>query len=190
MTFQIPDSAQKWLAVQRPIRAGSTEGSMAHNIEPEMRQLAETFPDGIKSILDIGCGVGLTSLWLRNLTGCKVDGLDGNGMDPVRSGWLQHNEPWNNTEVTRELWDANGGQDMRIYTPDNMPVYRYDLLVSVTAWGWHFPVETYDAEDLLKEPGYVSIDVRRHRAHIPSRWKPMSSFRVDHKRTTCLFRAR
>jgi SAM-dependent methyltransferase len=187
MTVVVPESAKLWLAAQRPVSAGSLEGDESWMVEEEVKAAIYHIPK-VFSVLDIGCGIGLTSLMLKRHLGCEVSGMDGTGMDDVRSGFGLSKGPWNNTEATREFWVANGEPDMRIYENGERIDRKFDLIISFAAWGWHFPLSTYDPTQWLNSPGYVACDIRRGVEKEPSSWSHLSSYRVNHKRTFCCWR--
>ena len=184
MNVIIPDSAAIYLAAQRPVKAGSLDGNKVDVLERDVDRALSILPK-VESILDIGCGVGLTTLHLKRALGVEICGLDGTGMDPIRSGYGKSKGPWNSAEVTRELWRRNG-EDIRLYEIGERIDRKFDLLVSFAAWGWHFRLDTYDAALLLNKPGYVAVD-RRAGDERHGDWKLLSSYPVNPKRTFCLF---
>lgn len=182
----IPESARPWLLKQRTTPGKESE------IEDAAMRLWDMLPDSDLeplSILDIGCGIGLSTFYLnRHLTPSILCGIDGTGNASVQGGPAT-NGAWNDLAVTRELLDANGLEGVDLFEIGGDIPWKFDMLASFASWGWHYPIDTYDYRKLLNPGGLITIDVRRGlEDQVPADWELIDSRIVNHKQRHCLYR--
>ncbi len=134
--------------------------------------LARALPPQVDHILDIGCGVaGIDALLFQHYrrdAGLRFSLLDRTQTDSrLRYGFASRGEFYSSLEVARELLIANGVSSERIRLVPaqegyEVPVREVDLALSLRAWGYHFPVETYLAAvvSAMRPGGWLIIDVR------------------------------
>lgn len=139
----------------------------------EFDTFREVLPDSCATILDIGCGVGgidvlldrhyrprqpLIYLLDRTETSAEVYYL-----------FRQRAAFYNSLDVARDLLMRNGIPAQRIYQLAATDQYevcvedqRFDLVISLLSWGFHFPVRTYVSRvaEVLSETGRVILDIR------------------------------
>jgi SAM-dependent methyltransferase len=143
------------------------------DMQAEFATIAEYLPDTCSRVLDIGCGVaGIDVLIDRHFADCSADLhlLDKSHVE--RSVFYMFHERaafHNSLEIARLLLASNGIQRDRIHlheaSGDNdidVPE-EFDLVISLLAWGFHFPVETYinRVAETLNDQGVVILDVRK-----------------------------
>jgi len=134
--------------------------------------LAPFLPPQGDHILDIGCGVaGIEALIFQHYRrdeALTFSLLDRTQTDPrPRYGFAKRADFYNSLEVARELLLANGvtADRIRLIPAEEgfgVAVQEVDLAISLRAWGFHFPVETYLPEVIraLRPGGWLIIDVR------------------------------
>ncbi len=134
--------------------------------------LAQALPPQATHLLDVGCGIaGIDALLYQHYRrdrALRFSLLDRTQIDSrLRYGFAGRADFYNSLEVARELLIANQVSAERIrliparddYT---IPTQDVDLALSLRAWGFHFPVETYlpAVMNALRPGGWLIIDVR------------------------------
>ncbi len=134
--------------------------------------LAHALPPQATHILDVGCGIaGIDALLYQHYRrdrGLRFSLLDRTQIDArPRYGFARQADFYNSLEVARELLIANGvsGERIRLMSAQEgyaVPAQDVDLALSLRAWGFHFPVETYlpAVMNALQPGGWLIIDVR------------------------------
>lgn len=118
------------------------------------------------SILDIGCGLAITDIFLVRAFGPKtLYLLDGDGTIPkIEVGFKAGQQPWNDVAIGAAMVRANVQLDCAVFevrpTAFTMPA---DLIVSFRSWGHHYPVGTYieSVKRSLSPNGVVVLDIRQ-----------------------------
>lgn len=131
-------------------------------------------PQSLRSILDIGCGLGLVDLVLykRIHPAPDVYLLDKDNehgsFSSVSGGFHQRYVFTADLGVTRAIFLENGAQEEHVHfvEPDANAVgalQNIDLILSLTSWGFHYPIETYweGVEKIMHEESVLFIDLRK-----------------------------
>ena len=131
-------------------------------------------PDRLDKVLGIGPGVaGLEahlSSYLAGLGQSRPDILllDKSELGDVFYGYHDQPAAYNSLKVARELLVDNGHPadkialiDASAFDPVNLP--KLDLVTSLIAWGFHFPVATYleAVHTSLHDEGVLILDARK-----------------------------
>lgn len=137
----------------------------------EYSSISRFLPLSAEHVLDIGCGVaGIDVEIFQKMDGYKnttfhlFDQTRTDGK--IHYGFKGEGSFYNSLEVARSMLESNGVANQKIELHDvrnGFPIgYSYNLVISLIAWGFHFPVSTYlDAVfNSLKEGGVLVIDVR------------------------------
>lgn len=160
MTIIVPDSATAHLQTQRTNK-GLTNKQRAQQVVAEFAVLPSILPKPPKSILDLGCGVGIGLVVLSKLfPDARLAGVDGSGPVAKIGGYMPvSKQPWNSLMVTQELLMANGVK-ATLYDISEQITEQFDLVVSTHAAGYHWPIEAEAKR--LKDVGaaYVWYDER------------------------------
>ncbi len=147
MPIIIPESCLKVLKVFR------TSGDYAVDVDNDFRQMEPHFPEQVNTIIDIGCGLaGIDILLRRKFPNARIMLLDKNGELPYYN-WQAANNPYGNREMAEELMSCNGLHDAQWI--DDTDSLEADLIVSTLAWGFHFPLSTYNVH------GFCIADLRK-----------------------------
>lgn len=162
-----------WLArLEAQLWAEDVRRNYVALMRREYAILAPAVPPQASHILDIGCGVAGIDVLLyqhyRRNAMLTFSLLDRTQTDlRLRYGFASRGEFYSSLEVARELMIANGVSSERIRLVPaqegyEVPVREVDLALSLRAWGFHFPVETYLPEVMraLRPGGWLIIDVR------------------------------
>ncbi|HLC34461.1 MAG TPA: hypothetical protein VJJ70_05620 [Anaerolineales bacterium] len=162
-----------WLArLEARVWAADIRRAFIALMRREYAILAPFLPPQVDHILDIGCGVaGIDALLFqhyRRHAALTFSLLDRTQTDArPRYGFAGRGHFYNSQEVARELLLANGvaADRIRLIPAEEgfaVAAQDVDLAISLRAWGFHFPVETYLPEVMhaLRPGGWLIIDVR------------------------------
>jgi SAM-dependent methyltransferase len=144
----------------------------------KVNQLADAIlgatSENIASILDIGCGLGLVDLVLYKRISPSPDVylLDKNNehksLSPVSGGFNQRFIFTADLDLARDIFETNGvkTEQLHFVEPDNNAIAslpKVDLILSITAWGFHFPIEMYweGVQRILHNKSVIFIDLRK-----------------------------
>ena len=125
--------------------------SFYRDISIEFDRFKSYLPNPVNNILDIGCGVGAINIFLNKFyeNRPKFHLLDKNYVsNKIVYGFKKSKtEGYNNLEVTKKFLEANDINLKNIYTYDadknELKAIKYDLVISLVSWGYHYPIETY-----------------------------------------------
>lgn len=159
--MKIPESCNSFIQLQRTRKI-----PFADEIKAEYLKLKPFLPASIKSVLDIGCGIGGIDYYLSKNHGSPVlHMLDYNKKDEnIHFGLRPTASKYNSLESTREFLNNNGITNFELHDaekgyPDG---HEYDLIISLLSCGYHYPVNTYlnGIIKTLSKDGALIIDVR------------------------------
>ncbi len=165
----IPASAVPYLKIQQG-RINALSGAPAAWREAYRRQLIDThaaiaqfLPKPLTSVLDIGGGMGGFDALLAALNpGLRVAILDG-ADDPAKV--QKADQPYSSAGAAAEFLEANKVAGFWFFRPGDLPEEpprKFDLIISLQAWCFHFLPSTYMAFALkCSRPGTIWVlDVR------------------------------
>ncbi len=169
--FRLPYYA--WLGrLEARIWAEDVRKNYVALMRREYAILAHALPPQATHILDVGCGIASIDALLyqhyRRDRALRFSLLDRTQIDSrLRYGFAGRADFYNSLEVARELLIANGVSSERIrlilaQEGYAVPVQDVDLALSLRAWGFHFPVETYlpAVMNSMRPGAWLIIDVR------------------------------
>ncbi|MBI4224907.1 MAG: hypothetical protein HY617_01105 [Candidatus Sungbacteria bacterium] len=152
----------------------SVEKLFSEEMTLEYNQMKPYLPAHARTILDIGAGVGGIDILLgKHYEQDKpmIYLLDKTEM-PAKVYYSLREKGcfYNSLELGRDMLVENGIKPEQIFlqeaTDDNRIISdtKFDLIVSLISWGFHYPIATYldQVYDKLAEGGAVITDVRRH----------------------------
>lgn len=126
----------------------------AADVKADFEQIEPYLPERVESILDIGCGLAGLDVYLkRKYPDASLSLLDSDGENPVY-GWGDVNVPYGSRKAAEALLEANGVKVDRWVPAGTKERLEADLVVSTVAWGFHFPLSTYDVH------GFCIADLR------------------------------
>lgn len=106
-------------------------------------------PEYCGSVLDVGSGLGGINIMISRHyepMSLQVDLLDGADDKPVVT---LHRITFNSMAVAKDFLSKNGVLNVNTFTPDQVrsnearPQHRYDLVISLGSWCFHYPPDTY-----------------------------------------------
>lgn len=170
--FILKSNYDPYLTLQRN-RNSSDKQLLLNSYYKDYKMIASFLPSNVTQILDIGCGLAISDVFLFNHY--KADKLikfylfDKTGISHnLHFGFSDKPSYYNSLYLAYDLCLANGMASQQIIpmnaTKENLTdLKNVDLVVSFIAWGFHFPVDTYldEVYNLLAPNGRLIIDIRK-----------------------------
>lgn len=130
----------------------------AAHVAEDFEGMRAHLPAQVRSILEVGCGVGALNVFLqRAFPEASVTLLDGDKVSrDGGAGYSSTPDIYNSRERTEQLLAANGCKVDRWLDIGTKEVLEADLIVSLASWGYHYPLATYRAR------GFAIVDLRRN----------------------------
>ncbi len=169
--FHIYNLAIKIESMLLPTR---TKRLFSLDMEREYSIIKNYLIKGPRNILDIGCGVAGIDIMLNRHYVAEnqkpnfylLDKSEVNSK--VYYGIEKHAAYYNSLGIAKELLEANGVEDKRIFMQevDDKPFFpndKFDLVISLISWGFHYPISTYleQVYERLNVGGQLIVDVRK-----------------------------
>jgi SAM-dependent methyltransferase len=142
------------------------------DIHQEYDSIKQFLPERAGKILDIGCGIaGIDLLLYRHYHACQseLSLLDKDLLsEKIYYGYKSSGAFYNSLSIAQTFLTANAvpSSKILIYDPDadGFPRReRFDLIISLISWGFHYPVETYleEVHGSLADDGVLILDLRK-----------------------------
>jgi SAM-dependent methyltransferase len=143
----------------------------SEDIRREYELIKSSLPERAERILDIGCGIAGIDVYLfRHYGGMpRLYLMDQARLDQIYYGYENRAAFYNDIGLARLFLNQNGVPNSNIHfveaevgNIDRMGT-DFDLVVSLIAWGFHFPLSTYLEEVLrsLRANARIVVDLRR-----------------------------
>ena len=168
------------IGLEAAVLKNRTKKHFSDDMRREYEILKDHLPLSASNILDIGCGVAGIDAMLNNHYAGAFRGnsvpvppsiylLDKSEINPkVYYGLEKEAAYYNSLDIAKRLLVANGVHESRIHLQEatGQPIFpgvKFDLVVSLISWGFHYPVETYldEVHSLLAPGGKLIMDVRK-----------------------------
>lgn len=140
------------------------------DMRAEYESIRNALPPTADDILDIGCGIAGIDVYLFGHYGQTptLHLMDKTQVDPIYYGYESRAAFYNDMDLTRRFLTLNGVPEEKFRFIEAMAGNidragsKFDLVLSLIAWGFHFPLETYLEEVLrnLRPGGRIIVDVR------------------------------
>jgi hypothetical protein len=141
---------EECMAVSRKFRP---HADYLAELEMDFAQIEPHLPEKVDSILDIGCGLAGIDVYLkRKYPKAYLTLLDKDGNDAV---FCWDGTPYGSRREAEMLLEANNFKVDRWLPAGTTEPLKADLVVSLLAWGFHFPLDTY------KVSGFCIADLRK-----------------------------
>lgn len=118
----------------------------------EYISIKDHLPEYAESILDIGCGIGGIDIYLYKhyKNSANIYLIDKSAIDDnLHYGFKDHGSFYNSLMLTRSFLSKNNVPEERIFVQEanagNTIEFnqKFDLIISLISWGFHYPVTTY-----------------------------------------------
>jgi SAM-dependent methyltransferase len=140
------------------------------DMRSEYESIRAALPARVADILDIGCGIAGIDVYLFEHYGRAptLHLMDKTQIDPIFYGYESKAAFYNDMSLTRRFLTLNGVPEGKFRFIEALAGNldkageKYDLVLSLIAWGFHFPLEVYLDEVLgnLRPGGRIVVDVR------------------------------
>jgi SAM-dependent methyltransferase len=153
------------------LRNSAIKNDYMADMEAEYLDIKNYLPLKAINILDIGCGMGGIDVFLSkhyNSPETTFYCLDKTKTDTIYYGFKEKAAFYNSLDVAREFLSLNGIKKIYTLSANDANTIetkeKFDLILSLISWGFHYPVETYllQAYTHLREGGHMIIDVRKN----------------------------
>lgn len=193
----IPGSAIKYIRLQRTeYRKYNTEEAIEkynEGMEKEVKDITSAI-GSVAKIVDIGCGMAGVSVNLSMFYAYPdLYLIDKNIISKkLRYGFSEVDSFYNSFDVLRETLEMNGIKNYNFVEPENdfSKIKGVDLVISLLALGFHFPVKIYFERiyDCLGEGGALICDIRKRNYNeeiklIQLYFKDLSEIKTDNPKT-------
>jgi SAM-dependent methyltransferase len=141
------------------------------DMQSEYNEIISFLPEKVKNILDIGCGIGGIDVFLSEhykLEEPHFYCLDKTQIDSVFYGFNKIGAFYNSLENTKQFLQLNEIPNINILEADSnykIPAdEKFDLIISLISWGYHFPIDTYlnEVYSHLNNGGHLILDIREN----------------------------
>lgn len=146
-------------------------------MEAEFAMISPYVGDSLDKVVSIGPGIaGLEMVALSKSQGAISSSshiylVDKTGIDPIHFGFHEKAAVYNSLDLAKQVLVSNGASSEFIHLIDadiaNKKLVELsgevDLVTSLIAWGFHFPVSTYvdSVYECLKKGGRLIMDIRK-----------------------------
>lgn len=190
MGLIVPDSSLHFLKQQRTGYGGAYANCYTEDLRQLFRTIRPYLGSKIKTVLDIGAGLGGINVYLsETFPDAKFWLLDKQGDTGSKIGWHESMEDfgsYNSFNETKKFLTANGVSPNRYILTEEFPKVDFDLIMSSLSWGFHYPVSSYIDNVMmhLKEDGILIMDIRIGTNGISDLKKYFTHLKVisDHKK--------
>jgi len=183
--------------IEPSIRHKSIIEDYAKIMDKEFLTIEAYLPQKIKHIVGIGPGVaGLEVLLSQHYAASQktlptLILIDKSTIDPIKYGFHETAAAYNSLSLAKAILTDNGQPANKIYLYESEDVDKcaqqfngqIDLITSLIAWGFHFPVDTYldFAKALLTTNGQLIIDVRKETDGLAKLKAAFQTIEIIHK---------
>lgn len=129
----------------------------AAHVAEDFAGMLPHLPDGVETILEIGCGMAALQVFMKQrYPDSRLELLDGDTVsNRGGAGYSQNPDIYNSRRHTEMLLEANGVTVSRWHDINTRELLKADLIISMASLGFHYPLNTYRLN------GLCIVDLRR-----------------------------
>ncbi len=138
----------------------------------EYESMKPYLPQKVSAILDIGCGVaGIDALLYRHYLHQDPEMYLIDKTEMPNKIYYSYNEKgcyYNSLDISKNILTMNGVPPRKIFLEEARENkigfnQRFDLVISLLSWGFHYPLSTYldEVYEKMSSGGVLIIDVRK-----------------------------
>lgn len=139
-------------------------------MEKEFFTFSDKLENKYNNVLDIGCGIaGIDCILSKKINIGEICLLDKSGIaDELYYGFEEGAANYNSLVLAKKNLVANGVDKDKVKTVDinkeKFPEQKFDLIISLISWGFHYPVGTYikEVKACLSNDGMLILDIRKN----------------------------
>ena len=164
-------------SIEPRLRSDKVIAEYSDVMRNEFFTIADHVGENLQTVIGVGPGMAGLEVFLSRY--CQEEThsapliflIDKTGIDPIKYGFHEVAAAYNSLEMSRNSLIVNGHPEDKVVAVDadeaEQLLYEHsgkvDLVTSLIAWGFHFPVETYLELmlKLLKPEGRLIMDVRK-----------------------------
>jgi len=147
--------------------------SYKNDLFTEYEKIKQFLPTKIESILDIGCGIAGIDILISNHynNNIKIFLLDKTEVEKnIHYNFIPIGSFYNSLEKAKKFLIMNRIDKNNIYlqqaTKDNLIMFdeKFDLVISLLSWGFHYPIKTYlqQVKEKMNARGILIMDIRKN----------------------------
>jgi SAM-dependent methyltransferase len=153
--------------------SSAIKSEFSRDMESEYSKLKQHLPQDANSVLDIGCGVAGVDVFISNHYNNKINIflVDKTEIDKnVYYHYEKRGSFYNSLNIAKSLLEINGIDSHKINlqeaTENNKISFekKFDIVISLISWGFHYPVSTYldEVYNKMNKNGILILDVRKN----------------------------
>ncbi len=160
------------LPLEAQLRRGAIKAAFSASILQDYNAIRAYLPAKAGTVLDVGCGIaGIDALLSRIYDDAHFYLLDRTETDTTgfEYGMGDQYRFYNSLELAKAVMLANGTAEAQVHLLDAQPGFRFDpshrfdLVLSLISWGYHYPVATYldQVYDAMAPGARLLLDIRK-----------------------------
>lgn len=171
-TFKKQTGLQSMVTANSLLSSSQIKKDYAQDMKNEMANIKSHLPSHAKSILDIGSGIAGIDVLISQHYGHNINValLDKSTIDnDLHYDLEEKGSFYNSLQLAKQNLIINGVKTDHIHlieANDNNTIdidLKFDLIISLISWGFHYPVNVYldEVYKKLNEGGVLILDVRK-----------------------------
>lgn len=165
--FELTPQMYQYISLQRTGIKKNFETEYYNNLLTQWKIIEPYVTNEKIKVLDVGCGLAGIDYFISNLNNSnEINLLDKTHIDEnVYYGYNTEGSFYNNLDLSEQFLRINGiNNKINLLTPetDFSNFGKFDLILSLISWGFHYPIETYleRLNSTISDKGIFIIDIR------------------------------